>query len=87
VATNPVGYIVCCSAIRDKEQRWSIGDIKLPSLIIAGRADNATPLKDSEFMKSRIDGSELVALDAGHISNVEQNAAFTAALDQFLARN
>ena len=87
VATKPTGYIGCCSAIRDMDQRWTIGDIKMPSLIIAGRADNATPLKDSEFMKSRITGSELVALDAGHISNVEQNAAFTAALDKFLAGN
>ena len=87
VATNPTGYIGCCSAIRDMDQRWAIGDIKLPSLIIAGRGDNATPVRDSEFMKSRVDGAKLVALDAGHISNVEQSAAFTAALDKFLARN
>jgi 3-oxoadipate enol-lactonase len=87
VANKPAGYIGCCSAIRDMDQRWAISDIALPSLIIAGRSDNATPLKDSEFMKSRIAGSELVALDAGHISNVEQKAAFNAALEQFLARN
>lgn len=87
VATNPTGYIGCCSAIRDMDQRWAIADIKLPSLIIAGRGDNATPLKDSEFMMERIAGSELVALDAGHISNIEQESAFTAALDKFLARN
>lgn len=84
---NPAGYIGCCSAIRDMDQRWAIADIKLPSLIIAGRGDNATPISASEFMKARIAGSELVALDAGHISNVEQSGAFTAALDKFLARN
>jgi 3-oxoadipate enol-lactonase len=87
ISHNPTGYIGCCSAIRDMDQRWAISDIKLPSLIIAGRGDNATPLKDSEFMKQQIAGSELVALDAGHISNVEQSAAFTAALEKFLARN
>ena len=87
VATNTTGYVGCCAAIRDMDQRWVISDIKLPSLIIAGRGDNATPLKESEFMADRITGAELVALDAGHISNVEQNSAFTAALEKFLARN
>ncbi len=87
ISHNPVGYVGCCAAIRDMDQRWAISEIKLPSLIIAGRGDNATPLKDSEFMATRIAGSELVALDAGHISNVEQSAAFTAAVDKFLARS
>jgi 3-oxoadipate enol-lactonase len=59
----------------------------LPSLIIAGSGDKATPPADSEFMKSRIAGSELVVLDAGHISAVEQSAAFTAALEKFLAKD
>jgi 3-oxoadipate enol-lactonase len=85
VATNPTGYIGCCSAIRDMDQRWAIADIKLPSLIIAGRSDNATPLKESEFMHSRIAGSELVVLDAGHISAIEQGASFNRALEKFLA--
>jgi 3-oxoadipate enol-lactonase len=85
VATNPTGYIGCCSAIRDMDQRWAIAAIKLPSLIIAGRSDNATPLKESEFMQSRIADSELIVLDAGHISAVEQSAAFNAALEKFLA--
>lgn len=87
ISHAPTGYIGCCAAIRDMDQRWAIGDIKIPSLIIAGRSDNATPLKDSEFMASRIAGSELVVLDAGHISNVEQSAAFTAALEKFLTGN
>jgi len=87
VATNATGYVGCCAAIRDMDQRWVISDIKLPSLIIAGRGDNATPLKDSEFMADRISGAELVVLDAGHISNVEQNGAFTAALEKFLAKD
>jgi 3-oxoadipate enol-lactonase len=87
VANDPVGYVGCCAAVRDMDQRWAIASIKLPSLIIAGRGDNATPLKESEFMQSRISGSELVALDAGHISAVEQSAAFNAALEKFLAGN
>jgi 3-oxoadipate enol-lactonase len=87
ISHNPIGYVGCCAAIRDMDQRWAIGDIKLPSLIIAGRGDKATPLSDSEFMASRIAGAELVVLEAGHISNVEQSANFTGALEKFLAKD
>jgi 3-oxoadipate enol-lactonase len=66
------------------DQRWGIADIHLPTLIIAGRQDNATPYRDSEFIASRIRGSQLVGLDAAHISNIEQPAAYTAALEKFL---
>jgi 3-oxoadipate enol-lactonase len=87
ISHNPIGYVGCCAAIRDMDQRWAIGDIKLPSLIIAGRGDKATPLADSEFMAGRIAGAELVALEAGHLSNVEQSANFTGALEKFLAKD
>ncbi|MEX2127318.1 MAG: 3-oxoadipate enol-lactonase [Xanthobacteraceae bacterium] len=86
VATNPQGYAGCCAAIRDMDQRWGIGDIKQPTLIIAGKEDNATPLSQSEFMASRIVGAQLTVLKAGHISNVEQVAPFTAALEKFLVK-
>jgi 3-oxoadipate enol-lactonase len=86
VANDAKGYCGCCSAIRDMDQRWFISDIKLPTLIVAGKQDNATPLSASEFMASRITGSKLVSLDAGHISNVEQTAGFTAALEKFLLK-
>jgi 3-oxoadipate enol-lactonase len=68
------------------DQRWFVSDIKLPTLIIAGRRDNATPLSASEFMASRIAGAKLVSLDAGHIANIEQTAAYTAALEKFLLK-
>jgi 3-oxoadipate enol-lactonase len=86
VANSPVGYVGCCAAIRDMDQRWGIADIKTPTLIVAGEDDKATPLSASEFMKSRISGAQLVALKSGHISSVEQPAAFTTALEKFLLK-
>jgi 3-oxoadipate enol-lactonase len=86
IANNAKGYAGCCAAIRDMDQRWGIADIKLPTLIIAGGADNATHLKDSEFMASRIAGAELTVLKAAHISNVEQAVPFTTALRKFLLK-
>jgi 3-oxoadipate enol-lactonase len=84
VATNAQGYVGCCAALRDMDQRWGIADIDRPTLIIGGRQDMATPYKDSEFLASRIKGSQLVGIDAAHISNIEQPAAYIAALEKFL---
>jgi 3-oxoadipate enol-lactonase len=86
VSNNPKGYCGCCAAIRDMDQRWVISNINLPTLVIAGKQDNATPLSASEFMTSRIAGSKLISMDAGHIANVEQTAAYTAALEKFLVK-
>lgn len=84
VATNVTGYVGCCGAIRDMDQRWGAQAIKTPTLIICGRQDNATPPKDSDFLLASIAGSKLVTLDAGHISNVERAEEFTGALETFL---
>ena len=83
---DPQGYVACCSAIRDMDQRWGIADIKLPTLVIAGKHDNATPVADAELIVSRIKGAKLVMLNAAHITNVEQPPAFTDAIEKFLHR-
>jgi pimeloyl-ACP methyl ester carboxylesterase len=40
---------------------------------------------DAEVLAARIAGSQLVTLDAAHLSNIEQSAAFNAALLDFLS--
>ena len=82
--TKADGYAGNCAAIRDVDQRWSIADIKSPTLVIGGKHDPATPFAAAEFIAGRIPGAKLVALEAAHISNVEQPDAFTKALDGFL---
>ncbi len=84
VATNATGYVGCCGAIRDMDQRWGVGDIRTPTLIVCGKQDMATPPKDSDHLAAKIKGSKLVTLDAGHISNVERTEEFTGALETFL---
>ncbi len=82
--TKPEGYAGNCAAIRDVDQRWTIAAIKVPTLVIGGKHDPATPFAAAEFIASRIPGARLAGLDAAHISNVEQPDAFTKALDGFL---
>lgn len=82
--TKPEGYAGNCAAIRDVDQRWPIGEIETPTLIIGGKLDPATPFEAAELIAKRIPGAKLVGLDAAHLSNIEQPEAFTKALDGFL---
>ena len=84
-ATPPEGYAGCCAAIRDMDQRASVAGISVPTLVIGGSLDPATPPPHSEQLSSAIEGAELVFLEAAHLSNVEQPDAFNAAVLNFLA--
>ena len=70
--TKPEGYAGNCAAIRDVDQRWAIGGIKVPTLVIGGKHDPATPYEAAELIAKRIPGAKLVGLDAAHLSNIEQ---------------
>ncbi|MDH3498900.1 MAG: 3-oxoadipate enol-lactonase [Acidimicrobiia bacterium] len=84
-ATDPDGYIGCCQAVAAADLRREIGGITTPSLVIGGREDLATPPEQAELIHQAVAGSRLVILDgAGHVSNLEQPGAFTAALADFL---
>jgi 3-oxoadipate enol-lactonase len=80
LASPPEGYIACCEAVRDMDHREILSKIKAPTLIIAGRHDPGINLETAEFIKSRINGASLTVLDAAHISNIEQQEAYTAAV-------
>jgi 3-oxoadipate enol-lactonase len=72
LSTPLEGYVGCCEAVRDMDHREILGDIKAPTLVIAGRHDPATPVEVNEFVRSRIPRAALTLIDAAHISNVEQ---------------
>lgn len=84
LTTPPHGYAGCCAAIRDMDQRWDIGAIAMPTLIIAGAHDPATTVKDAELIAGRIKGSKFVKLDAAHLSNIEQSKQYTETVEKFL---
>jgi 3-oxoadipate enol-lactonase len=85
VSTPLEGYVGCAAAVRDMDHRDILAKIKAPTLVIAGRHDNSTTVEASEFICSRIAGAKLTILDAAHISNVEQAAAFNSEVLGFLA--
>jgi 3-oxoadipate enol-lactonase len=61
--------------------------ITAPTLIVVGADDQATPVALSNAMHEKLSAAEkVVILDAGHVSNLEQPAAFNAALWSFVGR-
>lgn len=86
LATDRRGYAGCSAAIRDMDLRPTAPLISVSTLVIAGLQDPATPPEHSQLLADRIEGAQLVSLNAAHLSNVEQAEAFNAALADFLDR-
>lgn len=83
LATDPAGYTAACAAVRDMDQRAGLAEVRCPALVIVGEHDLATTPAQGEELATGIAGARLVRLDAAHISNIEQPAAFTAAVTAF----
>lgn len=83
--TSADGYVACCAAVRDMDQRDALPRIRAPTLVIAGSRDLSTPPADGRYLTDRIPGARYVELPAPHLSNVEAAAAFTQATLQFLS--
>jgi pimeloyl-ACP methyl ester carboxylesterase len=59
--------------------------LRMPTLILVGEEDTLTPPSESEHMHAAIAGSTLIRIpEAGHMSNLEDPAAFNAAVREFL---
>jgi 3-oxoadipate enol-lactonase len=86
IATPVEGYAGACAAIRDMDQWGALPRIRRPTLVIAGALDMATTAADGRRMAQAIPGAEYVELDAAHLSNIEAEAAFTAAVSGFLGK-
>ncbi len=86
VANTPAhGYAACCIAIRNMDLRPSLRAIRKPLLVITGDQDSATPAAEGRMIAQSVAGARLLALDAMHMSAVEQADAFAAAVVAFLS--
>jgi 3-oxoadipate enol-lactonase len=84
ILTTPFkGFAGCAAALSDYDLGPGLSRIDRPILLIVGTKDAA--LAGIRQIKAAIRGAALVELEgAGHISNVEQPAAFTRAIRDFL---
>jgi len=81
--TPPQGYIACCEAIRDADLATEASRTRLPTLVISGAHDPATPAAQGRSLAAMIPGARYRELDAAHLSNIEAASQFTAALREF----
>lgn len=78
-------YVASCRAMGAFDLREAIGDIAVPTVIIVGEDDPATPPAHAEVIHERIPGSSLHVLPhAKHLTAVEQPAEVAALLAPLL---
>ena len=85
-AVDSEGYIAACQALRAADLRPLVSSIRIPTLIVAGEIDVATPPILAEELHAAIPESELVVIpEAAHLSNIERPEVFNTRVLGFLA--
>lgn len=82
--TSADGFISCAKAVRDYDARPFMGEIVCPVLLIGGSDDLAAPISEFPAVQAAIKKNEYLQLHAAHISNIECESEFTAAVLKFL---
>jgi len=84
-ATPVPGFVGCAEAIMKMQFYDRLDAIALPTQVIVGADDPATPPAAAEDIQARIPGARLAVIpNAAHLPNVEQPAAFNETLVSFL---
>jgi len=85
IRTTPVhGFIGCAAALANHDFASAAATVKCPVLFLAGEKDGVTPAAMRK-LSAAVAGSRYVELPgAGHISNLDQPAAFNRAVTDFL---
>lgn len=84
-ATTASGYVGAIHAIQGLDHLDRLGDIRVPTLVVAGDADAAVPMSVATQVADRIQGAERCLLPGtGHIGNVQSPTLFTEAVGRFL---
>jgi pimeloyl-ACP methyl ester carboxylesterase len=83
--TRPAGAGPMLEAFARADLRHSLGDVRVPTLLLWGELDERAPLSIGRDLHERIPGSELVVLPAvGHMSNIEAPEGFNEEVRRFL---
>jgi 3-oxoadipate enol-lactonase len=86
VSTDTEGYIGCCNAVGTVDTTERLGEIAVPTLVIAGELDQGTPVVMAQTLADSIPGATLTVLEqASHLSGIEQPQAFARATSDFIA--
>lgn len=83
-ATSSEGYAANCAAVRDSDQRSTVGNIHLPCLMVVGKDDPGTPPSEAQKLTKSIAGSQYAELPGSHLCNIESRDQFNERVVKFL---
>ncbi|WID99510.1 3-oxoadipate enol-lactonase [Bosea vestrisii] len=81
----PAGYAAACAALRDADYSAAAAAIDVPTLVVVGDQDGSTPPDLVRGLADAIPGARFAIIaGAGHIPCVEQPAALSALIADFM---
>jgi 3-oxoadipate enol-lactonase / 4-carboxymuconolactone decarboxylase len=80
LSLDPIGYTGACAAVRDMDLLESLPRITVPTTVVVGRRDVATPPALGEVVAAAIPDARLVEFDCAHLPHSEDPPAFIAML-------
>ena len=86
LASNPRRtYLASIRGLMSFDVRRRLGEVRCPTLVVAGDRDTTVPLASKRFLQQSIPGAELrVVSDSGHVTPYDQAERFNDLLLQFL---
>ena len=86
LALGPDVFLRQSAALRDRPDRQeTLGNVRVPTLVLCGREDRLCPIRRHELMHSLIPGSRLSIIEgAGHLPTLERPEATTTELARWL---
>ena len=85
LSIDPVGYVGCCAAVRDMDERDQLGTIEASAFVVIGAHDPSTTPEMGQYIVERIPGAQKAVLDCAHLSNIERRDDFNRIVLGFLA--
>jgi 3-oxoadipate enol-lactonase len=83
---DAAGYAASCNAVANVDWLDRLGEIRCPTLVIAGARDAGAPPAMAQAIAERIPGAKLQIIDnASHLSVMETPAEFDGLIRAFLA--
>lgn len=81
---DPESYAQCCEILAETDLEADLAEIRIPTLLIAGEEDKATPPTALLAIEQRLDDARLLKISgAAHLVNVNQPRQFNEALLSF----
>lgn len=86
LTTDPAGYVACCAAVGAVDTGARLGQISVPTLVLAGELDQGTPVAMAETLAEGIPAARLQVIEqASHLGAIEQPDAYLDAVAGFIA--